>query len=86
MDVLEIDVDLIKAVDGDGAVKADAAENKVAVNVRAVKDFIVIAIFVIRWRFQCNIEVVLLYRCIAMECLANLWHLLGMYLRFCSWS
>ncbi len=37
MDVLEIAVD--------GAVKADAAENKVAINVRAVKDFIVIAIF-----------------------------------------
>ena len=38
MDVLEIAV-------GDGAVKADAAENKVAINVRAVTDFIVIAIF-----------------------------------------
>ena len=44
MDVLEISLDRNKVVDGDGAVKADAAENKIAVNVSAVKDFILVAI------------------------------------------
>ena len=43
IDVLEIVFGVNKAVDDDGTVKADAAENKVAVTVKAASDFIVIA-------------------------------------------
>ena len=89
VDVLESAFDRIKAVDDDGAVKADAAENKVAVNFRAVKDFIVLAILlcVIRLCCLCNMEQVVWYLSIAIRSVvvgfvASAWHVFAI----CSWS